>query len=119
MFGNRLIQIEPIKETVATYTQLAAEKLRAQNSQCKKIREYSHRHVQPEEANYANGALAELPYPTNDVRLMPNAATEAVNHLFRPGLKYSKAEVLMDLWQLASLPTTYLRIHNQLWPTRL
>jgi DNA polymerase V len=40
----------------------------------------------------------ELPYPTNDVRLMTKAATEAVNRLFRPGFKYSKAEVLlMDL----------------------
>lgn len=54
----------------------------------------------PEEAKYANGALVELPYPTNDVRLMTKASTEAVNRLFRPGFKYSKAEVLlMDLRQ--------------------
>lgn len=33
--------------------------------------------------------------PTNDVRLMTKAATEAVNRLFRPGFKYSKAEVLL------------------------
>lgn len=56
--------------------------------------------INPEEAKYANGALVELPYPTNDVRLMTKAATEAVNRLFRPGFKYSKAEVLlMDLRQ--------------------
>jgi len=101
MFGTRLTAIEPIKEAVATYTQRAAEKLRAQNSLCKKIR-VSIRTVMfnPEEAKYANGALVELPYPTNDVRLMTKAATEAVNRLFRPGFKYSKAEVLlMDLRQ--------------------
>ncbi|WP_122693400.1 DUF4113 domain-containing protein, partial [Pseudomonas viridiflava] len=40
------------------------------------------------------------PYPTNDVRLMTKAATEAVNRLFRPGFRYSKAEVLLlDLRQ--------------------
>jgi len=40
----------------------------------------------------------ELPYYTNDVRLMTKAATEALQRLFRPGFKYSKAEVLlMDL----------------------
>jgi nucleotidyltransferase/DNA polymerase involved in DNA repair len=39
---------------------------------------------------YANGALVELPYPTNDVRLLTKAATEAVHRLFRPGFKYSK-----------------------------
>ncbi|TDV67482.1 DNA polymerase V [Pseudomonas sp. LP_7_YM] len=101
MFGTRLTEIEPIKEAVATYMQRAAEKLRAQNSLCKKIRISVRTGMfNPEEAKYANGALVELPYPTNDVRLMTKAATEAVERLFRPGFKYSKAEVLlMDLRQ--------------------
>jgi len=67
----------------------------------------------PEEAKYANGALVELPYPTNDVRLMTKAATEAVNRLFRPGFKYSKAEVLlMDLRQPGEF-TDDLFAHSQ------
>jgi len=101
MFGNRLTTIEPIKEAVATYTQRAAEKLRAQNSLCKKIRVSIRTGMfNPEEAKYANGALVELPYATNDVRLMTKVAIEAVNRLFRPGYKYSKAEVLLlDLRQ--------------------
>lgn len=54
----------------------------------------------PEEAKYANGALVELAHPTNDVRLVTEAATGAVNRLFRTGLKYSKEDVLlMDLRQ--------------------
>ncbi|WP_296187907.1 Y-family DNA polymerase [Pseudomonas sp. UBA1879] len=101
MFGTRLTEIDPIKEAVATYTQRAAEKLRAQGSMCKKIRVSIRTGMfNPEEAKYANGALVELPYATNDVRLMTKAAMEAVNRLFRPGFKYSKAEVLlMDLRQ--------------------
>jgi DNA polymerase V len=101
MFGNRVTTIEPIKEAVATYVQRAAEKLRAQNSLCKKIRVSIRTGMfNPDEPKYANGALVELPYPTNDVRLMTKAATEAVNRLFRPGFKYSKAEVLLlDLRQ--------------------
>lgn len=67
----------------------------------------------PEEAKYANGALVELPYPTNDVRLMTKAATEAVNRLFRSGFKYSKAEVLlMDLRQPGEF-TDDLFAHSQ------
>jgi DNA polymerase V len=47
-----------------------------------------------------NGALVEVPYPINDVRLTTKAATEEVNRLFRSGFKYSKAEILlMDLRQ--------------------
>lgn len=101
MFGKRLTTIEPIKEAVATYVHRAAEKLRVQNSLCKKIRvSIRTGMLNPDEAKYANAALVELPYPTNDVRLMTKAATEAVNRLFRPGFKYSKAEVLlMDLRQ--------------------
>ncbi len=114
MFGNRLTEIEPIKEAVATYTQRAAEKLRAQKSLCKKIRVSIRTGMfNPEEARYANGALVELPYPTNDVRLMTKAATEAVNRLFRPGFKYSKAEVLLlDLRQRGEF-TEDLFSHSQ------
>ena len=114
MFGTRLTQIEPIKEAVATYTQRAAEKLRAQNSLCKKIRVSIRTGMfNPDEAKYANGALVELPYPTNDVRLMTKAATEAVNRLFRPGFRYSKAEVLlMDLRQPGEF-TDDLFAHSQ------
>ncbi|SDT33600.1 DNA polymerase V [Pseudomonas sp. Z003-0.4C(8344-21)] len=101
MFGKRLTTIEPIKEAVATYVHRAAEKLRAQNSLCKKIRVSIRTGMfNPEEAKYANSALIELPYPTNDVRLLCTAASEAIDQLFRPGFKYSKAEVLlMDLRQ--------------------
>ena len=57
MFGKRLTTIEPIKEAVATYVQRAAEKLRAQNSLCKKIRVSIRTGMfNPEEAKYANGA---------------------------------------------------------------
>ncbi|OQR28020.1 DNA polymerase V subunit UmuC [Pseudomonas sp. Bc-h] len=114
MFGDRLTTIEPIREAVATYTQRAAEKLRAQNSLCKRIRVSIRTGMfNPQEAKYANGALVELPYPTNDVRLMTKAATEAVNRLFRPGFKYSKAEVLlMDLRQSGEF-TDDLFAHSQ------
>ncbi|ARA80087.1 DUF4113 domain-containing protein [Pseudomonas amygdali pv. lachrymans] len=101
MFGKRLTEIGPIKEAVATYMMRASEKLRSQGSVCKKIRVSIRTGMfNPEEAKYANGALVELPYPTNDVRLMTRYATEAVERVFRPGFRYSKAEVLlMDLCQ--------------------
>jgi len=49
----------------------------------------------PEEEKYANGVLVELPYPIDDVRLMTKAAVEALDRVYRPGFKYSKAEVLL------------------------
>ena len=101
MFGKRLTDLAPIKEAVASYTARAAEKLRAQGSMCKKMRIAVRTGMfNPDEAKYANGVLVELPYPTHDTLLMTNAATQAVERIFRPGYRYSKAEVLLlDLRQ--------------------
>ncbi|WP_243459135.1 DUF4113 domain-containing protein [Pseudomonas fluorescens] len=96
MFGKRLTEQAPIKEAVATYVMRASEKLRAQNSLCKKVRVSIRTGMfNPDEAKYANGVLIELPYPTDDVRLLTKAAVKAVERIFRPGFKYSKAEVML------------------------
>lgn len=49
----------------------------------------------PDEAKYANGVLVELPYPTDDTRLLTKAAQESVERVYREGFRYSKAEVLL------------------------
>lgn len=96
MFGNRLTELAPIQEAVATYMMRASEKLRAQQSLCKKIRVSIRTGMfNPDEAKYANGMVVDLPYPTDDVRLLTRAATEAVSQVFRAGFNYSKAEVLL------------------------
>lgn len=96
MFGKRLTELGPIKEAVATYMMRASEKLRAQGSLCKKLRVSIRTGMfNPEEAKYANGVVVDLPYPTDDVRLLTKAAVEALDHVFRPGFKYSKAEVML------------------------
>lgn len=101
MFGKRLTELSPIKEAVATYTARAAEKLRAQGSMCKKMRISVRTGMfNPGEARYANGILVEMPYATNDTLLLTNAATQAVEHIYREGYRYSKAEILLlDLRQ--------------------
>jgi len=96
MFGKRLKELAPIKEAVATYMMRASEKLRAQNSLCKKIRVSIRTGMfNPEEAKYANGVIVDLPYPTDDVRLLTKAAVDAVDRVFRHGFNYSKAEVML------------------------
>jgi len=96
MFGKRLTELSPIKEAVATYMMRASEKLRAQNSLCKKVRVCIRTGMfNPEEAKYANGVVVEMPYPTDDVRLLTQAAVSVLDRIFRPGFKYSKAEVML------------------------
>ncbi|WP_431078415.1 translesion error-prone DNA polymerase V subunit UmuC [Pseudomonas siliginis] len=96
MFGTRLTEVAPIKEAVATYMMRASEKLRAQHSLCKKVRVSIRTGMfNPDEAKYAKGVVIEMPYPTDDVRLLTKAAVEVVERIYRPGFKYSKAEVLL------------------------
>ncbi|MDR6713488.1 DNA polymerase V [Pseudomonas hunanensis] len=101
MFGMRLSELTPIKQAVATYAGRAAEKLRAQGSVCKRLRVSIRTGIfNPNELHHAQGALVELPYPTNDTLLLTRAATEAVERIYQSGYRYSKAEVLLlDLRQ--------------------
>ena len=96
MFGKRLQELPPIKEAVATYMMRASEKLRAQGSVRKKVRVSIRTGMfSPDEAKYASGVIIDLPYPTDDVRMLTKAAVAALDRVFRPGFKYSKAEVLL------------------------
>lgn len=96
MFGKRLKELPPIKEAVATYMMRASEKLRTQGSLCKKIRvSIRTGFFNPHEAKYANGVVVDLPYPTDDVRLLTKAAVDALDHVYRAGFNYSKAEVML------------------------
>ncbi|WP_046068251.1 translesion error-prone DNA polymerase V subunit UmuC [Pseudomonas synxantha] len=96
MFGMRLTELPPIREAVATYMMRASEKLRAQKSLCKKVRVCIRTGMfNPQEAKYANGVVVDMPYPTDDVRLLTTAAVDALDKIFRPGFKYSKAEVML------------------------
>jgi DNA polymerase V len=96
MFGSRLTELLPIKEAVAAYTMRASEKLRAQGSVCKKIRVSIRTGMfNPAEAKFANGVVVDLPYPTDDVRLLTKTAVDALERIYRPGFNYSKAEILL------------------------
>lgn len=101
MFGQRLKAIAPIREAVATYAARACEKLRKQGSLCKQVRVSIRTGMfNPDEAKYAKGIICELPYPTDDTRLITKAATAGLQHVFRDGYAYSKAEImLLDLRQ--------------------
>lgn len=98
-FGERLHNIEPIREAVATYAARAAEKLRAQGSVCKKVRISIRTGMfNPNEAKFAKGVICELPFPTDDTRLVIKAASKGLDTIYRTGYAYAKAEILlMDL----------------------
>ncbi|RON75817.1 hypothetical protein BK675_10890 [Pseudomonas fluorescens] len=59
----------------------------------------------PTEVQYANGIVVVLPYSTEDVRVLTQAACAAVERVYRIGFNYSKAEViLLNLCQQGNSP---------------
>ena len=101
MFGDRLRDIAPIREAVATYAARACEKLRGQQSLCKRVRVSIRTGMfNPDEPRFAKGIVCEMPYPTDDTRYITRAAIAGLERIYREGFAFSKAEVLlMDLCQ--------------------
>ncbi|WP_276584086.1 translesion error-prone DNA polymerase V subunit UmuC [Pseudomonas sp. RIT-PI-AD] len=96
MFGHRLHELAPIREAVATYAARACEKLRRQESLAKQVRVSIRTGMfNPNQPRYANGVLVDLPYPTDDTRLITRAAVDGLARIFREGYAYSKAEILL------------------------
>ena len=86
MFGQRLTDLAPLKEAVATYVMRAAEKLRKQRSLAQRMRVSIRTGMfNPDEPRYANGVVVQLPYPTDDERLLTRMALEAVERVYREG----------------------------------
>ena len=82
MFGKRLHELPPIREAVATYAARACEKLRAQGSVCKRVRVSIRTGMfNPDEPKFARGVLCELPYPSDDTRLITQAALAGLDQL--------------------------------------
>lgn len=101
MFGKRVTELAPIREAVASYAARASEKLRAQQSMCKRVRVSIRTGMfNPDEPKFARGVMVELPYNTDDTRLITRGAMAGLEQLYREGFAYAKAEVLLvDLRQ--------------------
>lgn len=70
-FGKSLKTIEPIQEALTAYATRAAEKRCQQGSLSRQIRLSLRTGMfNPTEVKYANGLLCQLPYPTDDTRLI-------------------------------------------------
>ncbi|SER20882.1 MULTISPECIES: Y-family DNA polymerase [Pseudomonas] len=101
MFGQRQYTFSALAESVASYTARAAEKLRAQQSLCQVMRVGIQTGMHgPPEGRYSNGVILNLPYPTDDTRVLVQYALHGLKHIYREGYGYAKSEILlMDLKQ--------------------
>ncbi|MEQ6122690.1 Y-family DNA polymerase [Pseudotenacibaculum sp. MALMAid0570] len=88
--------IENIKERISTFAASCAEKLRAQNSSCHMIVVIlsSDRHKKDTEQHRGSKTVV-FPYPTDSTLTITKAAVEAISTIFRSGIKYKRAGVIV------------------------
>lgn len=88
--------IENIKERVSTFATSCAEKLRKQKSSCHTIVVLlsSDRHKK-DLPQHKTSKMVSLPYPTDSSLIISNCAVEAVSSIFKEGIKYKRAGVIV------------------------
>jgi DNA polymerase V len=96
-FGEKPTALEPLQIAVSAYVARACEKLRKQRHLASALHVFIN--TSPYEDNYySRSKTVLLPYPTDDTRLMVNAAKRVVKALYSPHKRYLKAGVgLLDL----------------------
>jgi DNA polymerase V len=95
-FDKNYTDYEYIKERVITFSISCAEKLRKQQSCCNALMVFlkTNRH-RKELEQYSNSHVIQLPYPTNSNIEIAQFATKALEKIFKKGLSYKKAGVIV------------------------
>jgi DNA polymerase V len=103
-FGNYVYDLAPLKEAVASYIAIAAEKLRGQGSLAGMVQVYIRTNPHKETApQYQKGLTIPLPDATDDTLRLTRAALWGLKRIYQPGYAYQKAGVaLLNLTDAAT-----------------
>ncbi|MCP5245694.1 MAG: Y-family DNA polymerase [Burkholderiales bacterium] len=95
-FGERVTSKHSLVEAVALHATRAGEKLRAQHSVCGSIqvsiRSGQHNIREP---YFSNSCVIRFPTPTADTRQLITASSNGIHRIFKPGIRYAKAGVML------------------------
>ncbi|MBP9758128.1 Y-family DNA polymerase [Candidatus Dojkabacteria bacterium] len=94
-FGRNIRNLTELEEAVASYTAIACERLRKQNSVASKLGVYIRTGKFTQQKYYS--AFKELRplYPNSDTRIFTKVAIEGLKQIFKPGYNYAKAGIFL------------------------
>lgn len=95
-FGAYVHELEPLREAVASYIAIAAEKLRRQGSLAGMVQVYIR--TNPNRQNspqYQQGLTIPLPEASDDTLRLTKVALWGLKRIYRPGFAYQKAGVAL------------------------
>lgn len=115
-FGEMITELQELKAAVAHFASSCANKLRGQRSLCETVTVYIlSNYFRKDLPQYYNGAQVRLCTPSSDTFELTEAAFRALESIYRPGIKYKKAGVIVSDISDDSLVQGYLfdPIHNR------
>jgi len=96
-FGKKITDYVYIKEAVATYATRCAEKLRRQYSAAHLLTVFIHTDpFNSNEIQYNKSKTVTLPVASNNQLELVRHSIQLLEHIFKPGLRYKKAGVIVD-----------------------
>ncbi|RDI42093.1 Y-family DNA polymerase [Aquicella lusitana] len=100
-FGKAVTDLVELEEAISHYTNIAAEKLRKQQSVASAIYVFIQTNAfSNKQAQYGNGVMFSLPTPTADTRYLVSIAKKCLRHIYKKGYRYHKTGVmLLDIHQ--------------------
>jgi DNA polymerase V len=96
-FGQLVEHFDEMRQAVASYTAVAAEKLRGQNGTCQMVTVYIT--TPPYRENilqYHNQINLPLVYPSDSTVLLSKMTLRALKQIWKPGFQYLKASVSLS-----------------------
>lgn len=95
-FGEKVYDLAELQEAVSLYVAIATEKLRGQGSMAGTLTVFvANSPFSKTEAHYARSLTLSLENPSSDTRVFVGAAHELLRKMYRQGLAYRKAGVIV------------------------
>lgn len=101
-FGTPVFTKQLLRESIASYASLAAEKLRKQNSVCQEVSIYIRTNPHKETPQYAKEISCKLSAATADTRKIIRECWRLLDEIFINGFEYKKALVALNRIQDAN-----------------
>lgn len=104
-FGEAVYTKADIAQALASFTTLAAEKLRAQHSQAQAVYVFIRSGRYHKGPSYAGSLVVPLLSPTQSTSQLLHSVQHALDRIYQPGIRYAKAGVcLLELSPYRPIP---------------
>ncbi|MEI6806524.1 MAG: Y-family DNA polymerase [Myxococcaceae bacterium] len=95
-FGKPVYALEELKESISSYVERAAEKLRHQSSVCGHMQVFVHTNRFKAVQQYFNTASIQIPTPTSASNVLVKAAFQGLEKIYKEGIEYKKSGVIIS-----------------------